>query len=74
MTLAIKHIHNLPTPLSCFSLPDITQKLKCDIDELMHWHLGPYSSGHYLQSHWPVANMAACTHKCKGMWLWTPIV
>jgi len=47
-------------------LPDITQKLKRDIDELKHWHLGPYSSRHHRQSHWPVANMAGCMH--KGNW------
>ena len=38
MYLAIKHIHNLPPHLSYAStLPDITQKPKRDIDELMHW-------------------------------------
>jgi len=31
-----------------------------------HWHLGPYSSGHHRQSHWPVANTAACMCKSKG--------
>ena len=40
MTLAIKRIHNLTPRLSYVStLPDITQKLKRDIDELKHWHL-----------------------------------
>jgi len=35
MTLAIKRVHNLPHHLSYVStLPDITQKLKRDIDEL----------------------------------------
>jgi len=35
MVLAIKHVHNLPPHLSYVStLPDITQKLKRDIDEL----------------------------------------
>ena len=35
MTLAIKSIHDLPPHLSYVStLPDITQKLKRDIDEL----------------------------------------
>ena len=35
MTLAIKCIHNLPPHLSYVStLPDITQKPKCDTDEL----------------------------------------
>ena len=35
MTLAIKSIHDLPHHLSYVStLPDITQKLKRDIDEL----------------------------------------
>ena len=58
MALAIKCIHNLPPDLSYVStLPDITQKLKCDIDELKHSHLEPYSSGHHQQSHRPVANM-----------------
>jgi len=42
MTLATKCIHNLPYQLSYVStLPDITQKLKRDIDELKHRHLGP---------------------------------
>jgi len=37
MTLAIKRVHNLPSHLSFVStLPDITQKLKRDIDELKH--------------------------------------
>jgi len=37
MTLAIKRIHNLPPHLSYVTtLPDITQKLKRDIDELKH--------------------------------------
>jgi len=35
MTLAIKCVHNLPPHLGYVStLPDVTQKLKCDIDEL----------------------------------------
>jgi len=36
MALAIKHIHNLP-PHLCYvsTLPDITQKLNCDIDTLV---------------------------------------
>jgi len=35
MTLAIKHVHNLPPHLSYVStLPDITLKPKHDIDEL----------------------------------------
>jgi len=54
-----------PPHLSYVSiLPDITQKLKRDIDWLKHWHLGPYSSGHHRRSHWPVANTADC--RCKG--------
>jgi len=37
LILAIKRIHNLPPHLSYVStLPDITQKLECDIDELKH--------------------------------------
>ena len=37
MTLAIKCLDNLPLHLSYAStLPDITQKLKHDIDELKH--------------------------------------
>jgi len=61
MTLAIKCVHNLPPHLSYVStLPDITQKLKHDIDKLKHWHLRPYSLGHHPQSHWPVANTAVC--------------
>jgi len=73
MTLAIECVHNLPSHLSYVStLPDITQKLKCNIDELKHWDLGPRSSGHYRQSHWPVANMAAFMY--KGTSLRTPTV
>jgi len=73
MCYPIKRIHNLPPHLSYVStLPDITQQPKRDIDELKHWHLGPYSSGHHQQSHWPVANKAACTHKGKGTSLRTP--
>jgi len=68
----MKHVHNLPPDLSYVStLPDITQKLKRDIDELKQWHLGPYSSGHHRQSHWPVANTAVCMCKGKGMSLRT---
>ena len=75
MTLAIKRIHNLPPHLSYVStLPDITQKLKCDIDALKHRHLGPYSLGHHRQSHWPVANIAMCMCKGKGTSLRTPTV
>jgi len=75
MTLAIKRIHNLPPHLSYVStLPDVTQILKRDIDEIKHWRLEPYSSGHHRQSHWPVANTAACTHKGKGTSLRTPTV
>jgi len=37
MALAIERMHNLPHHLSYVSkLPDITQKLKRDIDELKH--------------------------------------
>ena len=40
ITLAINHIHNLPPHLSYIStrifVPDIAQKLKCDIDKLKH--------------------------------------
>ena len=37
MTLAIKFLHNLAPYISCVSaLPDITQKRKCDIDNLKH--------------------------------------
>jgi len=37
MVLAIKRVHDLPPYLSYVStLPDITQKLKSDIDELKH--------------------------------------
>jgi len=67
MTLTIKRVHNFPPHLSYVStLPDITHKLKCSIDELKHWHLGPYSSGRHRQSHWLVANTAAFMHKGKG--------
>ena len=65
MTLAIKRIHKLSPHLSYAStLPDLTLKLKRNIDEPKHWHLELYSSGHHRQSHWPVANTAACM--CKG--------
>ena len=41
MALDIKRIRNLSPHLSYVStLPDITQKLKRDINELKHWHLG----------------------------------
>ena len=37
MALALKHVHKLPPHLSYVStLPDITQKLKRDSDELKH--------------------------------------
>jgi len=53
MALAIKRIHNFQPHLSYIStLPDITQKLKRDIDEEKHWNLGPYYSGHHRQNHW----------------------
>jgi len=75
VTLAIKRIHNLPPHLNYVStIPDITRKLNRDIDELKHWQLGPYSSRHHRQSHWPVANTAACMCKGKGASLWTPTV
>jgi len=75
MVFAIKCIHNLPLHLSYVStLPDITQKLKHDIDELKHWQLGPYSSRHHQWSHWPVANTAVCMCKGKGTSLRTPTV
>jgi len=67
MASAIKHIHKLPLHFR-------TQKLKCKIDELKHWQLGPYSSGHHQQSHWPVANTAACMFKSNGTSFWTPII
>jgi len=61
MNLANKRTHNLPPHLNYVSaLPDITQKLKRDSDKLKHWHFGPYSSGHHRQSHWSVAETAAC--------------
>ena len=51
MTLDIKCVHNLPPYLSYVStLPDITQKLKRDIDELKYGHLGPYSAKYHQQS------------------------
>jgi len=75
MTLAIKCIHNLSPHLSYVStLPGITQKLKCDADELKHWHLEPYSSGRHRQSHWPVVNTAASMHNGKGTSLRTRTV
>jgi len=62
ITFAIKCAHNFPPHISYVStLPDITQKLKRDIDELKHQRSGQYSPGHHRQSHWPVANTAACT-------------
>ena len=50
------------------------QKLKRNIDELKHCHLGLYYSGHHRQYHWPVANTAACMCKGKGTSLRTPTV
>jgi len=71
----IKRIHYLPPHLSYVStLPDITQILKRNIDELKHWHLKKNSSGHHRQSHWPVANTAACMCKGKGTSLQTHTV
>jgi len=73
MAFAIKRMHNFPPHLSCVpTLPDITQKLKRNTDELKHWHLGPYSSRHHWQSHWPVANTAVFMCKGKGTSLRTP--
>jgi len=43
--------------------------MKHDIDELKHWHLGPYSSGRHRQSHWPVANTAACMERQRDVTL-----
>ena len=54
MILAIEHIHSLPACLSYVStLPDITHKLKRDIDELKqrlidtwdHWHSEDFCLG-----------------------------
>jgi len=67
MTLTIKRVHNLPPNLSYVStLTDITQKHKHDIDELKHWHLGVYASGHHGQSQWLVANTAHACVNTKG--------
>jgi len=75
MILAIKRVHKLPPHLSyVYTLPDITQKLKHNTDELKHGHLGPYSSQHHRQSHWLVANTAACMCKGKGTSLRTPTI
>jgi len=53
MVVATKCIHNLPPHLSYDStLPDVTQNLKCNTDDLNHWHPRPYSSGQHWQSHW----------------------
>jgi len=72
--LATKRVHYLPPHLIYVStLPDITQKPKYDTDKLKHWHLGPYSSGHHRQSHWPVANTATCMCKGKATSLRTPV-
>jgi len=46
-------------------------KVKHDVDD---WHLGPYSSGHHWQNHWPVANTAGCMCEGKGTSLQTPTV
>jgi len=63
----------MPPHLSYISaLPDITQQLKHDMDELKHQHEGPYSSGHHQQSHWLVANTAVCMRKRKETSLQTP--
>jgi len=43
----------MPPHLSYVStLPDITQKPNHDIDELKHWRLGLYFSGHHRRSQW----------------------
>jgi len=31
----------------------------------VHWHLGPYSSGHHRRSHWSVANNTSEMLRCK---------
>jgi len=77
MALAIKRVHNLPPHLSDVStLPDIIQKPKRDIDELKQRLIYTWdrSSGHHRQSHWPVANTAACMCKGKGTSLQTHTV
>ena len=52
MALAIKCLHNLNTTST--------------IDELKHWHLGPYSSRHHQQSRWPVQTWLHACVKVKG--------
>jgi len=67
MTLATKRVHNLPPHLSYVStLPDIAQKTETRhwrAESESHWHLGPYSSGHHRQSHWPMSK-----HRCMHLW------
>ena len=75
MTLAIKHIHNLPPYLSCVStLPDITQKVKNM--SLTGWSRASLTLGtaFFRALTKPVANRAACMCKGKGTSLQTPTV
>ena len=67
MILAIKCVHNLPPHRT------LHKNWNATLTSWSIWHLGPYSSEHQ-QSHWPVANTAACTFKGKGMSLQTPNV
>jgi len=71
MELAIKCIYNLPPPHLSYdsTLPDITKKMKRDIDELKHWHLVDRILQGIIDKaigHLPVANTAACMCKAKG--------
>jgi len=65
MALAIKRIHNVPPHLSCVStLPDITQKLKRDIDELKHRDHIPHGIVDKTIDQWQT-RLRACV-KAKG--------
>ena len=77
MALAIKSAHNSHLTLVMF--PHYLTLDKIQTAALRSWSrgsltLGPYSSGHRRGSRWPVANMAACMCKGKGMSLRTPTV
>ena len=65
MTLAIKCTHNLPPHLSNVStLPDITQKLKHDIDELKQRLIDTWDRIPHRRSQWQTW-LHACV-KAKG--------
>ena len=69
MALAIEHVHNLPPHLSCVStLPDTTQKLVRDIDELKQMLIDTWDciSQGIIAEVFSHANTAVCMCKYKG--------